>query len=178
MDTSQTSNSRLTWVVAGVIVLGLAALLIGSNTGDGTLTDSSVSDINEVAAPTEEAPADVLSGSVASQGATAIQTTGPLLLISDYDLALPYQAAADKYAPMLVTFYGCQAWPSQMEYKNKSKLMLDNRGSADLTMAIGGQTFILPAYDFGFVRLVANTFPTTYPITCGGRQIGAITMVK
>jgi hypothetical protein len=95
-------------------------------------------------------------------------------------------AAPLSYKQALVTYANarlqldktCQASPSNMTFKNGSKIMIDNRSAVARTVKVGS-TFSIKAWGFKIVDLSSSTLPATWLVDCGVSQnVATITIQK
>lgn len=60
----------------------------------------------------------------------------------------------------------CQAVPNQIATANGSIFMLDNRSDMAQTITIGGQAYVVAAYNYVLVTLSQKTLPSHLFVTC------------
>lgn len=62
---------------------------------------------------------------------------------------------------------GCQAIPSNMTFKNGTKILLDNRSGDARYVSVGGTSYYLEGYGYKIVTLSSSDLPRTLLISCG-----------
>lgn len=159
-------NSKMAWLVAAIVLIGVIVALnnVGRKSDD---------------ASSEEVKTDTTEEMVVDKEATTLNDS-KLVVSVDADMALPYTTAFTKYGANRVQFNSkCQASPIKSEFKDGTKIMLDNRGSVSQRIAVGDQAFMIPAYNFAFLTLTADELPMTYSVDCGSAAgVASITVTK
>lgn len=157
-------GNKIAWFVALIVLFGVIVALnnVGEKDKKSSLEVASDETVEDVSGE------DMIK---ASSAATVVANT-------DVDLALPYTAAMTKYAGRRVQFDSrCIASPVKSSFKDGTKIMLDNRGSAATRVVVGSMAFDIAAYNFAFLTLSATEFPATYSVDCGGVKGAAVITV-
>jgi hypothetical protein len=159
-------GNKIAWFVALIVLIGVIVAL--NNVGE---KDAKSSLEEEVSEKTEE---------VAGEKEVVALNDSKVVVSTDADMALPYTAAYTKYAGRRIEFSSkCQVSPVKAEFKDGTKVMLDNRGSVSRRIAVGDQAFVIPAYNFAFLTLTAEKLPMTYSVDCGtAAGVASVTVTK
>jgi hypothetical protein len=162
----KTGGNKIAWFVALIVLIGVIVALnnVGGKDEKSTSKDKAT---------------DTTKEEVVDKEVVALNDS-KLTASTDADMALPYTAAYTKYGNRRIQFSSkCQASPVKAEFKDGTKIMLDNRGSVSQRIAVGDQAFMIPAYNFAFLTLSADELPMTYSIDCGGvAGVASITVTK
>ena len=159
-------GNKIAWFVALVVLIGVVVAL--NNVGK---KDEELASEEGVTATTE--------ATIVDEENIALNDS-KLVVSTDADMALPYTAAYTKYAGRRIEFNSkCQVSLAKTEFKDGTKVMLDNRGSASQRIAVGDQAFMIPAYNFAFLTLTAEKLPMTYSVDCGtAAGVASITVTR
>ena len=153
------ASKRAAYLVAGVVVLILAALGVYSFTHrDNESSNTAQSPVQQDNASTTVATADT--STPASSGRAAAK-----LAYGDAIKAYPYR----------FQFSQCHGTPGTMAVKKGSIVMLDNRDPIAHTIVADSQTFKIAGYDYALLHTSALT---NINITCDGGGAAKLNVEK
>lgn len=163
--TPKAGNNKVAWFVAIIVLVGIIVALnaLGDKNGESTLD---------------------MESSVTTEGSetetTTPSETATVVVNNDPDAALTYTAALTKYAKRRIEFSSaCAATPSEPVYFDKTKVMLDNRGTAAVRITVGDKAFDIPSYNFAFITLTTSEPEIKLPVSCGTKaNVATITVTK
>jgi hypothetical protein len=133
MDTSNGVDKKYTYIVAGIIAIGLITWGAYTNTRKN--------------AKVEQQDAQQNANAATSTPPAAISTSAPPTTAKPAIKKLSYGDAIQAY-PFRFQFSQCHGNPGSMTVKKGTKVMLDNRDSTAHSIKIGSQTFKIAGYDY------------------------------
>jgi len=100
---------------------------------------------------------------------------------------MAFQQAYENFDGRIIQIENCMAipgmaaLPTNVTYKNGTRIMLDNRSQDPLEISLGGKAYRLYGYEYTFVTLKSDKLPTTLSMDCQmgddvGKNIAQITL--
>jgi hypothetical protein len=155
-------------IVLGILGVAILAFIITSFTGS-TKSNTLPEEIIQTTQATNSKPVEVKKTSTTK---TKTETTPK-------EKELTYAEALEVYKDKRIQLDSkCQAFPSQVTYKNDTKVMLDNRSAAKRSINFGS-TFSLDGYGFKIVTLKSTVVPSMILLSCDQQpNVGSVLLQK
>lgn len=151
---------KKTLIIVGVVVaLALVVMYVRKPAQQVATSEQTQQQVDTVT----ESPNDMLPAATKS----ATQSTDTVTP-SKTSPKLAYGEAVKRYGAQRIQFDAqCQAIPTNSTFKSGLEIMLDNRAGVVQSVAFGGKTYKIPAYDYAVVTLTAQGI---IYIDCGASQ--------
>ena len=109
---------------------------------------------------------------------TSSQLSDETLLDTTPAKSLSYAEALKLYKDKRIQLdTDCRATPSNVTFKNNTKIMIDNRSDVSRAVKLGSTMTIKP-WGFKIVTLTSNTLPATLLLDCGALQNVASILIQ
>lgn len=121
------------------------------------------------------------------ENTTVVQPTATVQPVVNKPKAPSAQTAAQTYTNLVKEYEGrriqfdinCQAIPSNVTYKNGTKVMFDNRSGDARIIIVGGVQYNVGGYGYKILTLSSPTLPKTLLLSCGSAvNVGQILLQK
>lgn len=142
-------NKNRWFLLVVVVLVALGYWLMGKQSR--VANDVSYSSPTPTSSPAPRAPS--------SGGAKASPASAPVM--SYTELVREYEGRRIQFDQY------CQAFPSNITYKNGTSIMLDNRSGDARHIKVGDDVYSLPGYGYRVVTLTSQSLPSDILISCG-----------